>query len=350
MRHKAILIVGLFSKQDDSKNVYRTAADQLAELFRKNNIRIIKTSYHTGKLRRLADTMHTIFSKRTRYDLAVLPLYGTRPSFLWQEISARVLKFFHKKLILIVHGGSIPERMQENAKPFMKALLRADLVVCPSGFIQHVLKKYQIDSIVIENVLGLSAYSFIQKNTFRPRIIWMRAFEDIYNPLMAVQVAYILQKKLADFKMVMAGSNKGMLEETCAMIQEKNLQDIISLPGYISLEQKKQFSIDYDIFISTNNIDNAPVSLIEFMAMGLPVISTNVGGISYLIEDNVNGFLVPQNDANAMAEKIIELVENSETAIRIARNAYIFSRRFDEEIVFEKWLKEINFLNKNNHE
>ncbi len=86
------------------------------------------------------------------------------------------------------------------------------------------------------------------------------------------------------------------------------------------------------------------------MAMGLPVISTNVGGISYLIEDNVNGFLVPQNDANAMAEKIIELVENSETAIRIARNAYIFSRRFDEEIVFEKWLKEINFLNKNNHE
>ena len=63
MRHKAILIVGLFSKQDDSKNVYRTAADQLAELFRKNNIRIIKTSYHTGKLRRLADTMHTIFSK-----------------------------------------------------------------------------------------------------------------------------------------------------------------------------------------------------------------------------------------------------------------------------------------------
>lgn len=350
MKPKAILIIGLFSNQDDPKNVYRTAADQLAELFRKNKVPIFQTSFHAGKLRRLADTVYTIFSKRSQIDLAILPLYGTKPSFLWQEIAARLLKLFHKKIILIVHGGSIPERMQENAQHFMKALYRADLVICPSAYMQAILKKYQIDSVVIENVLDLAAYSFVQKNTFRPRVIWMRAFEDIYNPVMAVEVACILRKKFSDFKMIMAGTDKGMLNEILTMIEKENLQELISFPGYIIMEQKKEFSTGFDIFISTNNIDNAPVSLIEFMAMGLPVISTNAGGISALIEDNVNGFLVPINDAKAMAEKIIELIEHRETAMRIARNAYVFSRKFDEEIVFEKWVKEIAYLYKNNNE
>lgn len=350
MKWKPILMVGLFSKNEASKNVYRTAADQLAQVFRKNKIPVITTSYHAGKFRRLTDTVGTIFSKRNKFDIAILPLYGTRPSFIWQEIAARLLKLFQKKFILVVHGGSIPERMKENAQPFLEALQRADLVVCPSDFMQEVLKKYDIESIVIENVLDISAYTFIVKKNIRPRILWMRAFEDIYNPKMAVQVAMILRRKYTDFKMVMAGADKGLLEEIQAMIEKENLQDLIELPGYINLEQKKVFANEYDLFISTNHIDNAPVSMIEFMAMGLPVISTNVGGIAYMIEDTINGFLVPPNDAVAMAEKIIELIENPGTATRIARNAFNFSRKFDEGIVLEKWITQINSLYKNNNE
>lgn len=350
MKCKPILIVGLFSKNEAAKNVYRTAADQLAQLFRKNKIPIITTSFHAGKFRRLTGTVGTIFSKRNKFDIAILPLYGTRPSFIWQEIAARLLKYFRKKIILVVHGGSIRERMMENAKPFLKALQRADLVACPSPFLQEVLKKYSIESVVIENVLDLSAYTFIAKKSIRPRILWMRAFEDIYNPAMAVELARILRKKYTDFKMVMAGADKGLLAGIQAMIEKENLQDIIELPGYINLEQKKAFANEYDLFISTNNIDNAPVSMVEFMAMGLPVISTNVGGIAFMIEDTINGFLVPQNDANAMAEKIIELIENPKRATRITRNAFIFSRKFDEEIVLKKWTAQINSLNKNNNE
>ncbi|MFZ1799383.1 MAG: glycosyltransferase family 4 protein [Chitinophagaceae bacterium] len=350
MKWKPILMVGLFSKNEVSKNVYRTAADQLAALFRKNKIPIITTSFHARKFRRLTDTVGTILAKRNKFDIAILPLYGTRPSFIWQEIAARLLTLFGKKIILIVHGGSIPERMQENAQPFLKSLQRANMVVSPSAYLQGVLKKYSIESFVIENVLDLSAYTFIVKKSVRPRIMWMRAFEDIYNPAMAVELAMILRKKYADFKMVMAGADKGLLAEIQAMIEKENLQDVIELPGYINLEQKKAFANEYDIFISTNNIDNAPVSIVEFMAMGLPVISTNVGGIAYMIEDTINGLLVPQNDANAMAEKIIELIECPETATRIAGNAFIFSRKFDEDIVLEKWTDQINSLYKNNNE
>lgn len=348
MPNKPVLIVGLFSKNRSGEKIYRTAADQLAQLFKKNQQAVICTSYHPGKWRRLWDTIFTIIRTRKQFTIAILPLYGTTPSFIWQEITARVLKIFKKKIILVVHGGSIPQRMRENAKPFLKALHRSDIVICPSAFMQEVLKKFSISSDVIENVLDLSDYTFIQKQKIRPRLIWMRAFEDIYNPAMAVHVAKILYQQYPEFKMVMAGGDKGMLPEIQEMIRKEDLEAIILLPGYIDLEQKKQFADEYDLFISTNNIDNAPVSIVEFMAMGIPVISTNVGGISYLIEDGVNGFTVTPDDAMEMAEKISSLIEQPTRAIQAAMNAGTFVKKFGEDAVMKKWGLLIENLNNEN--
>ncbi len=337
MHKQPILVIGLFSKDAMRTPVYRSAADQLAELFQQNQQPVICTSYHPGKLRRLWDTLTTILFNKNKFTLAILPLYGTKPSFTWQEIAARLLKLLHKKIILVVHGGSIPERMQANARPFLKALQRADKIVCPSPFMQNVLQQYGITPVVIENVLALSDYPFIEKETFRPRILWMRAFEAIYNPAMAIRVIKILKKLYPDIYMIMAGGDKGLLRDMKDMIRQENLEKNISLPGYINLEQKITFAHSCDIFISTNQVDNAPVTLIEFMALGMPVISTNVGGIPYIIGDGINGFTVPADDAAAMANKIIELISNPKLAKQVAGNARAFAQQFDAAAVMEKW-------------
>lgn len=78
---------------------------------------------------------------------------------------------------------------------------------------------------------------------------------------------------------------------------------------------------EYDIFINTTNIDNTPVSVIEAMALSLPVVSTNVGGIPFLIEDGKDALLSAPEDETSMYEHICQLIQNPEMARSIAINA-----------------------------
>ena len=93
------------------------------------------------------------------------------------------------------------------------------------------------------------------------------------------------------------------------------------------------------MYICTNKIDNAPVSFLEMMAMGLPIISTNIGGIPDLVTDNETALLVNDEDYKAMAKKIDYLINNTSEAKRLIANGRNYINRFSEENVFQKWDK-----------
>ncbi|MCY7423306.1 MAG: glycosyltransferase family 4 protein [Chitinophagaceae bacterium] len=336
---KKILIVGLFLSEKNRSIIMRTAADQLAELLQNNQVETITVSDQLGKVGRFTDTVGTIYSRRKEYDIAIVPLYGGIMSYVWEAVSTTLLKWLGKKVILIIHGGSIPERMKQSPGKYLKSFKRADVIVCPSAFIQTVLKDYGVKNILIENVVQLKEYSFQHKTSFRPALFWMRTLEDIYNPQMAIRVAGILAKKYPDFKMVMAGYDRGMLQGLKELAARLDVLDKIEFPGYITQQQKAQYAATLDIYVCTNLIDNAPVTFIEMMAMGLPVISTNVGGIPFLVKDGINGLLVSPNDDEAMAAAIDSIVQNNQKGIQLAKNGLEFSKQFDAEPVMKKWLK-----------
>lgn len=344
MNQQKILVIGSFKNKADDKHS-TTAAEQLADLFISNNIEIITTTTEFKKIPKFFDTLKTIYFQRKNFSIAIVPLYGTAPSFLWQQAATKLLRFLNKKIILIVHGGSIPQQLQSGKKFFLNAMQRANIVVAPSPFFKTVLQQYAVDAVVIPNVLNLSNYAFQNKNTFAPNIMWMRSFSKVYNPFMAINVAVNLKKKYPFFKMIMAGTDGGLFEATKKLAEQNDVQNNILFPGYISTEQKNKLAIECDIYINTNNIDNAPVSVIEFMALGLPVISTNCGGIPYIIKNNENGLLVDVNDAEAMANKIEKIITDQQFAKTISQNAFQYSRQYGEEIVFKKWMEVLNKLN-----
>jgi glycosyltransferase involved in cell wall biosynthesis len=337
MQGKSILILGFFFKTKDQKTGIRTAEDRVAEMFVKDNIRTITSSTSYGKFSRLFDTVNTIISKRKTYNVAIVPLFGTLPSFIWQEIATRLLKLLRKKIIMGVHGGSIPERIEKGENKFIKAMERADVLVAPSRYFSEYLHTKGFKVHIIENPVDLSEYAFHPKETLRPRILWMRAFTDIYNPAMAVKVAKRLAEKYENFQMIMAGKDGPLTSFTKKIAEENGLSNQIIFPGYINMRDKLLLANDYDIYINTNKIDNAPVSLIEFMHLGLPVISVNVGGIPYLIKNEQNGLLVNDDDDEAMFNQITRLIENSALAKNIIMNAYEYAQQYDEKKVIEKW-------------
>jgi len=98
-------------------------------------------------------------------------------------------------------------------------------------------------------------------------------------------------------------------------------------------------SSDYDLFINTTNFDNTPVSVIEAMALGLPVVSTNVGGVPYLIENGVNGCLIEKTNVEDMFHSLSSILDNQSFAETLSRDARKKAEKFDWEHIKPLWLK-----------
>ncbi|CAN5732174.1 N/A [soil metagenome] len=336
-KQKAVLILGVFVDVKSEKQNIRTAEDRIAAMFQRNNIAVITSSSAGSRIKRFVHNVYTIISKRKAYHVAIVPLFGTTPAFILQEMITRLLNVFSKKIVLGIHGGSIQERIDKGANRFYTAMKRADILYAPSDYFSSYFKEKGYKVEVIENPIELSVYKFCPKKIIRPRILWMRAFSDIYNPLMAVRVAKRLAEKYNDFEMVMAGKEGPLSNAVKSMSKEMGLSNKISFPGYINMQQKQTFAETYDIYICTNKIDNTPVSLTEFMQLGLPVVSVNIGGIPYMIKDGINGLLVNDDDDEAMFNKIDLLISNNFLAQSIVTNAYNYVQQYDEVNVIKKW-------------
>lgn len=339
--NKRILIAGLFAQSDTNPP---TQASVLANALEKRGVSLIVTSKYTSKWRRLIDIIFTMFVKASAYDVVIIQFYSGN-SFIWQYIATQIAALFNKKIVMTVHGGAVPAKLESAKGPRYRALLsKADLITAPSTFMQQALKKHGLDSVLIENIIELSDYRFSDKTQMRPRILWMRAFSDIYNPLMAVRVLNIIKQRYADVRMVMAGPDLGMLQQTKELSVNLGLEENIDFVGFINNQQKNELAADCDIYISTNRIDNAPVSFLEMWAMGLPVVSADVGGVPYLLSQGETGMIAKDDDANSMAEAITLLIENQELSRSIIHNARMKVAAYDEANVYGKWEEAINSL------
>jgi glycosyltransferase involved in cell wall biosynthesis len=166
----------------------------------------------------------------------------------------------------------------------------------------------------------------------------MRAFEPTYNPLMAIRV-FALVKKYPTATLTMAGKDLGLLQETKRLAEELKIHDAIVYPGYVFTEDKTKLAQKTDVYLCTNKIDNAPVTFIEMMAMGLPIVSVNVGGIPFIVSHEENGLLVNYDDDAAMFNCIDAVIQNPALGIKIAQNGLTFLNS-----TMKKWLSKWEVL------
>lgn len=118
----------------------------------------------------------------------------------------------------------------------------------------------------------------------------------------------------------------------------KTLGVEVTFTGKLSKADWITLSEDYTIFINTTNFDNMPVSVIEAMALGLPVISTNVGGLPLLIDDEKEGFLVNSNSENEFIEAIKKIQSHPENMHKMTLNAQKKVENYDWNVVKKLWI------------
>ena len=118
-QHKKIFIASLSSYVSALNGFQFTASDQLASLFAKSGIAFYKNPQHKNRYVSLCKTLWFLIKNIARIDTAILPLYGTTNSIWWYRILEKILIRTGKRIICVVHGGSIPEQLKNNTNIFL---------------------------------------------------------------------------------------------------------------------------------------------------------------------------------------------------------------------------------------
>ena len=190
--------------------------------------------------------------------------------------------------------------------------------------------------VYIPNTIELKKYPFDSRAFDQPKLLWVRSFAQIYNPELAVKVLKVLLDEGYTASLCMVGPDSdGTLAEVQHLAKALNVD--VTITGKLSKAEWITLSQSYNVFLNTTNFDNTPVSVIEAMALGLPIVSTNVGGMPFLIADQVQGLLVPPENENAMAHAIIRLFEQPELRQILRTNARQKVEQFDWQQVKSLW-------------
>jgi glycosyltransferase involved in cell wall biosynthesis len=298
---------------------------------------VVKTaSKEANVFFRLLDMLYSIVKNKKRTDYVLIDTYSTL-NFYYAFFVSQLCRFLNLKYIPILHGGNLPKRLESSPKLSKALFSNAYKNIAPSVYILSNFKKFGSSNLVcIPNAIEIENYQFKERVYDEPRLLWVRSFSEIYNPNLAIDVLYGLIKKGIKVSLCMVGPDKdGSLQKAKNYANELNLE--VNFTGKLEKDAWVALASDYNIFINTTNIDNMPVSVIEAMALGLPVVSTNVGGIPFLIDHEHNGILVEPNNAEGFIEAIEKLMDRPRTAEKLVEQARKTAEKFDWKIIKKEW-------------
>jgi glycosyltransferase involved in cell wall biosynthesis len=293
---------------------------------------VITTSREFGKLARLRDMVATAWSERNRYGVACVDVFSGH-AFLWAEAVCWTLRRAGRPYVLVLRGGALPGFARRQPRRVRALLGSAAAVVAPSRYLAEGMRPYCARLRLIPNPLHLPAYPFRLRSAPAPNLVWLRAFHDVYNAPLAVEVL----ARLPGARLAMYGPDKGSLDAVRRAAAELGVSGRLQLPGAVPKRQVPAALDAADIFLNTTDIDNTPVSVMEAMACGLAIVSTDPGGIRHLLEHERDALLVPPGNAAAMAAAVERILTEPGLAASLSANARRKAEGFDWSVVMPQW-------------
>lgn len=316
-----------------------TSVETLGERLKENYI-VVQGSHIRFPLFRLLH-MWSLMLRHRDSKLVIIDTYSSR-GFWFAYTSGIIAWIIGMKYIPILRGGDLPVRAQSSPVLLKGYLTRASEVVCPSNYLfEKMLLFFSRNYRIIPNYIEIEKYPFeLKQIRNKIRLLWVRSFHTVYNPQLAIRIVKILNDQGIDVKLCMIGPEKdGSLSLTQRYAAEMGVENLVSFPGRLSKAEWIEYSKGYNIFINTTNVDNTPVSVIEAMALGFPVISTNVGGVPYLVTDKLNGILVDNNSEQGFVNAIVSLMADPELTTALSISARQKAENLDWAIIKKEWEK-----------
>lgn len=294
----------------------------------RNSVDMAKTQYRLlRKLKQLKpDGIVSFNISGTYIHLVLNKLFGRYPVIFSERTDPNIHKGAKKKLFTMLMGCASGTVFQtEGARACFPGKIYKNSTVIPNPAVikPAVAEKLSEYLHTYENrdnrIVSVGRLSIVQKR----QDVLLDAFQIVHN-------------KHPEMQLVLYGDGEDK-QKIQAMVEEKGLAGSVLLAGNTS--QVEENICAARAFALTSDYEGIPNALIEAMSVGVPCMSTDCspGGAALLIRDGENGFLVPRGDAEAVAEKLLRLIEDPQISDRFTAEGPKITESLSEEHIADLW-------------
>lgn len=274
-------------------------------------------------------------------DIRIVHVHSAaKGSFIRKSILLRIARLFGRKTVLHMHSGSFHTYYEHAGilRPYIRRVFRkADVVVCLSQkWYEFYSTEFRIKRLVIiKNV--------IERPADLPQPL------SSAGPLKLLFLGMVVEKKgIFDLLKVMAMhpdlfggkvqltiGGKGEEERLAETLRNKDLSGHVKFEGWVVGEKKNELLKNCDIFILPSHIEGLPISILEAMANGKPIISTVVGGIPEIVIPGRNGWLFQPGNLDELRNVLAEAIADRQRLKQYGENSYLLSESYSPNMVME---------------
>jgi len=240
-------------------------------------------------------------------------------SFYLAPVPALLLaRLLGKQTILNYHDGRAEDHLRH--WPVARRWMRlATTIVVPSDYLVDVFARFGMPAKRVHNLAEIDSLRYRERTQPRPTFLHNRGLAPEYNPACTLRAFALIQQRYPEASLTIAhdGPLRAELERLAASLGLRQTRFI----GSVSPERMAALYDSAEVYLTSPDADNMPLSLLECFAAGLAIVSSNAGGIPNMLEDQRTGLLFPPDDHRAMAACALRLLEEPGLAARLARNA-----------------------------
>jgi len=261
----------------------------------------------------------------SRPQIVYFTIVPTGKIFYRDAVFGMLVKLFNNKIIFHLHGKGIREDAQKSGfkKWLYRKLFKGSNVICLSNLLKQDIADVHTGAIyVLPNGIATKYNGQMILKDEQPMILYLsnllknKGIQVFLNSLLK------LHEKNIPFRAKIVGEAYDLSYQEAKDFAEANgLNGLIEIPGPKFGLEKDLILSQSDIFVLPSFNECFPLSILEAMQAGLPVVSTNVGGIPDMIEHGKQGLLSRPNDVDDLTEKILQLLENAALRKCLGENA-----------------------------
>ncbi|MCP9493816.1 MAG: glycosyltransferase family 4 protein [Pyrinomonadaceae bacterium MAG19_C2-C3] len=276
-----------------------------------------------------------LLARIPRYD--VIHIFSASfSSFVIAPTPAILLaKLFGKPSLLNYRSGAAVNHLRtwKTALPTIRLVQR---IIAPSGYLVDEFAQFNLKAEAIYNFVDTSRFRFRRRDRLRPAFLSNRNHEKHYNVACILRAFRFIQNQHPAASLVVAGDGveRLALESLSRELQLEN----VSFIGRVMPEDMPALYDGADIYLNAPDWDNMPGSIIEAYASGIPIVTTNAGGIPYIVTHEQTALMIDCDDHEAMSREALRLLRDEKLATGIAANGLTECRKYAWEAVREDWL------------
>ena len=256
---------------------------------------------------RKCDVLHAFSASYYSYLLSVMP-------------ALLIAKLYGKKSVLNYRSGEADDHLTNWPRTAKPTMLWANTIAVQSGYLKEVFGRFGLKAQIVPSSINLERFHFRDRNPLQPVFLSNRLHEPLYNIPCILRAFGLIQRRYPDARLIVAGdgTERANLENLVATLGLQGVEFV----GRVEYDEMPALYDRADIYLNAPNLDNMPSSILESYAAGMPVVTTDAGGIPFILWHEETGLLVGLDDHVGMAMNAMRLLEDQSLANRLVKRAH----------------------------